>query len=303
LDILKERVDFLDCTKCAQKGCRNGAPCTDNSASYIGEYHTAQNAPVVHAASALVDGGRAGTLTRLEEIAEYCRIRGFKKIGVAYCYALEKEALSLKNYLLQEGFSPLMVSCTVDGVTESAVDPDKTDSSISCNPIGQARAINRSGAQFAVLMGLCLGHDILLQKNLTMDFTVFAVKDRVTGHHPLMGLPDVQPPEDAFLKNMPDDFYLMQPKELALLLENQKSPEDFYLLDLRNEKVFAKNGFSGSINIPLADLPQKYRFLFPDKTKKVVALCGGGLQSLYAVMFLSIKGYRDVRSVRGGFPG
>ncbi len=292
----------MDCTKCESKGCRSGAPCTSGGAEYLNVYRTDENRSVVKAASSLVDGGRAGTLTRLEEIAEYCRLRGYKKIGVAYCYALEKQAASIKDFLIKEGLSPVMVSCTVDGISESDIDPDKTETAVSCNPLGQAEAINQSGAQFAVLVGLCLGHDVLLQKALHMDFTVFAVKDRVTGHNPLLGLPGAQAIEDAFLLNMPGGFHLMGGDEFLKMLEAKKSPEDFYLLDLRGKAAFADNGIPGSINITLSSLPQKYRALLPDKSKEVIAVCGGGLQSLYAVMYLSMKGYKNVRSIKGGFP-
>ncbi len=290
----------MDCTKCANKGCRNGAPCIDNSAGYIRKYRSGENKAIVKAASSLVDGGRAGTLTRLEEIAEYCRVRGYRKIGVAYCYALEREAASLKEYLSQEGFAPLMFSCTVDGVSESEIDPDKKDASVSCNPLGQADAINKSGAQFAVLVGLCLGHDILLQKNLQVSFTVFAVKDRVTGHRPLLGLPGARSPEDAFLQNMPGNFHQIPFSELKKILQNKKSPEDFYLLDLRENAASSKISLPGSMQCSLAVLPQKYNTLLPDKSKKIIVLSGGPA-SVYAVMFLFMKGYKNVQSVRDGF--
>lgn len=178
----------MDCTKCSGKGCRIADPCVDRSEEYLSKYQESEVRPYTQAASKLVDGGRAGTLTRLEEIVEYAKLRGYRKLGVAYCYGMEREATLLRDYLVKSGFVPEMVSCTVDGVSESQTDPDKDSDSISCNPIGQANALNRSGAELTLLMGLCLGHDILIQKNLKMDFTTFVVKDRVTGHNPLKGL-------------------------------------------------------------------------------------------------------------------
>ena len=176
------------------KGCREGRPCVDGSGAYIDEYHSGENRDIVKSASALVDGGRAGTLSRLEEIAEYVRLRGIQKLGVAYCYGLEKYAVRLREYFDRRGIPTVFVSCTVDGVTESRVDPDKTSCTVSCNPIGQAAALNNAGVGLTLLMGLCLGHDILLQKHLNMDFTTFVVKDRVYGHNPLRAL-------DEFLKH------------------------------------------------------------------------------------------------------
>ncbi|WP_083878378.1 DUF1847 domain-containing protein [Acetivibrio cellulolyticus] len=39
---------------------------------------------------------------------------------------------------------------------------------MSCNPLGQANILNSSGVQFTILIGLCLGHDIILQENLNI---------------------------------------------------------------------------------------------------------------------------------------
>lgn len=187
----------MDCTRCKTKGCRNSEPCINRSAEYLDWYLSDENRHCVKAASKLIDDGRAGTLTRFEEIVEYCRLRGYGKVGVAYCYGMESEAALLRAGLEREGIKPVMVSCTIDGISESQADPDKTSSAVSCNPLGQANLLNASGVPLTILMGLCLGHDILLQKNLSMDFTTFAVKDRVTAHRPLYGLPGYTPPEDV----------------------------------------------------------------------------------------------------------
>lgn len=178
----------MDCTKCPAKGCRNGKPCSDGGSEYLHEYLSRENQETVKAASELVDNGRAGTLSRLEEIVEFFHLRAYKKLGVAYCYGLEREAVLLRTYFEQHGIHAVFVSCTIDGLTEEQLNPDKTNCSVSCNPLGQATFLNSSGVDLAVLMGLCLGHDILIQKQLQMDFTTFAVKDRVFNHNPLQAL-------------------------------------------------------------------------------------------------------------------
>lgn len=188
VDNRQERRIRMDCTRCSLKGCRIGRPCTDGSGEYLETYHEEGNQYTARAASALIDNGRAGTLSRLEEIAEFFKLRGYKKLGVAYCYGLEKYVVSLRKYFERQDIHPVFVSCTVDGVRENQVNPEKTECAVSCNPIGQATALRKAGVDFAVLMGLCLGHDILLQKNLDMDFTTFIVKDRVYHHNPLQAL-------------------------------------------------------------------------------------------------------------------
>ena len=290
----------MDCTKCVLKGCRASAPCSVRSGDYLGEYLTDDNQARVKAASALVDGGRAGTLSRLEEIVEYMKTRGIRAVGVAYCYGLEKEAVLLRERLDREGFRPHMVSCTVDGVTESQLDPDKAVDAVSCNPLGQAHRLNSAGVELTVLMGLCLGHDILLQKNLSMDFTTFVVKDRVFGHNPLLALHGDSFPEDAFLEGLDGGFGMVKTEELRNRLSEGKSPEDFYLLDLRGAEAHRLNGLPGSVNCLLTDLPKQYKALLPDKNMEIIVCCNGGIQSVYAVMFLSLKGYRNVRSLAGG---
>ncbi|MDD2458566.1 MAG: DUF1847 domain-containing protein [Eubacteriales bacterium] len=178
----------MDCTKCVSKGCRTSVPCQDNKSEYLDLYQDDAIRPVTTAASSLVDNGRAGNLSRLQEIIEYMHGMGYRKVGVAYCYGMEKDASLLRQQLSAAGFVAHMVSCTVDRVLETEVDLTKSKPVVSCNPLGQAAQLNRLGVEFTLLMGLCLGHDILLQKNLAMDFTTFVVKDRVFQHNPIQAL-------------------------------------------------------------------------------------------------------------------
>lgn len=178
----------MDCTKCKSKGCRVSAPCQDNSDQYIDDYFSDEVREYTSSASKLIDNGRAGTLSRLQEIIEFIKLRGYSKVGCAYCYGMEKDAGRLREIMSAEGFNMHMVSCTVDQVREKVLDTSKTKDTVSCNPLGQAHQLNRQGVEFTILMGLCLGHDILLQKNLEMDFTTFIVKDRVHQHNPRLAL-------------------------------------------------------------------------------------------------------------------
>lgn len=291
----------MDCTKCTLKGCRKSDPCQDKSAEYLADYATEEIQGYTKPASLLIDNGKAGTLNRLEEISEYCKLRGYRKIGVAYCYGMEKEATLLRKYLSDEGFKLSMISCTVDGVKEPQIDPNKVKNVVSCNPLGQANQLYSSGVQFTILMGLCLGHDILLQKHLKMDFTTFVVKDRVLRHNPILGLPGYGLPEDQFLEELPGDFHLLKMEAFEDKLQTQKSPVDYYLLDLRTSEAFMKNGIDGSIQCLMEELSKKYKQLLPDKKKEIIVYCNGGILSIYAVMFLRIKGYQNVRSLAGGF--
>jgi uncharacterized metal-binding protein len=154
------------------------------------EYHLEENQQLVRAAAALVDNGRAGTLNRLQEIVEFIRLMGYKKPGLAYCYGMEKEAQKLKGYFKQEGLKLTSISCTVGGMPQDELNDKSCIHKVSCNPIGQAKQLKEEGVDFVIVMGICLGHDVLLQRNLDVDFTTFVVKDRVLGHRPLTAIED-----------------------------------------------------------------------------------------------------------------
>jgi uncharacterized metal-binding protein len=52
----------------------------------------------------------------------------------------------------------------------------------------QAEVLNREKTDLNVMVGLCLGHDILFINNSKADVTPMVVKDRVTGHNPIAAL-------------------------------------------------------------------------------------------------------------------
>ena len=57
-----------------------------------------------------------------------------------------------------------------------------------CNPIAQAKILNKEGTEFNVVVGLCVGHDSLFFKYAHAPTTVLIAKDRVFGHNPAAGL-------------------------------------------------------------------------------------------------------------------
>jgi uncharacterized metal-binding protein len=181
----------MDCTQCAPKFCRNSSTCGAEQFDrnqLASKYAEEKNQQIVQAAASLVDDGRAGSLSRLQEIIEFVKSMRYQKIGLAYCYGMEKDAKALRDVFRNEGLRLQTVSCTVGGLPESDVHSSSCDLHVSCNPIGQAQQLNAEGVEFVILMGICLGHDILLQRNLSTDFTTFVVKDRVFQHQPLTAL-------------------------------------------------------------------------------------------------------------------
>jgi uncharacterized metal-binding protein len=135
------------------------------------------------------------TKTRILEIAEFARRMGYRRLGLAFCIGLSREAALAARVLRAQGLEVASVVCKAGRASKERVlgltDRDKvfqgTDES-ACNPLLQARLLEQAGVQLHVLLGLCVGHDSLFIREATVPVTVLAVKDRVTGHNPLAAL-------------------------------------------------------------------------------------------------------------------
>ena len=107
---------------------------------------------------------------RVQELIEFCQRLDIKRIGIAFCVGLREETKALVKILESHDFDVESVACTVNG---------------GCNPVGQALTLNQLHTQLNVIMGLCLGHDILFQQFSAVPVTTLVVKDRVTCHNPV----------------------------------------------------------------------------------------------------------------------
>ena len=182
----------MDCLSCNSKACKkSGADCNLGRGSVLSEYEAPGTVRLYENADSLVSGGRAGTLSRLEEIIEFCKAQGYAEVALAYCYSMEKEAVKLKKIFEKISLAVSSCRCTINGIKESDISPS-LKGGVNCNPIGQALDLNSGSADLVIEMGLCLGHDILFHKYLEKPFTVFAVKDRVHHHNPLASLEEIK---------------------------------------------------------------------------------------------------------------
>ena len=187
----------MNCTSCEDKVCRkNQASCEReafDTSEVIDQYQDKANSDIVIAAARLVDNGRAGTLSRIEEITEFARLMNFKKLGLAYCYGMEQDAKALETLFVDKGFEVAAVSCSVGGLKQSEVNSESCIHKVSCNPLGQALQLNAENVDLTLVVGICLGHDIILNRSLNMDFTTLVVKDRKHKHAPLLGIKESIP--------------------------------------------------------------------------------------------------------------
>ncbi|OGI10059.1 MAG: hypothetical protein A2Y40_08750 [Candidatus Margulisbacteria bacterium GWF2_35_9] len=291
----------MDCLACKNKLCKlNSKDCNSNRDDIIPKYKEELNNRMYLNADKLVAGGKAGNLSRLEEIVELSVSNQYKQIAIAYCYSMENLALDVKKFLKENGIKTSSYRCTINGIKENQV-CDTLGNNVNCNPIGQAEAINNSDVDFVIEMGLCHGHDILFHQYLKKPVSTFIVKDRVYNHNPANALESYKDTNTKFLESYLDNKMGMKPS--SWLREQLNTQQNISIIDLRDVLAYEEGNILGSINIPLKELPSRYKELLFDRNKPIICYCNGSIQSAYAIMFLYSKGYKTVYNLSGGFSG
>jgi len=132
---------------------------------------------------------------RIREIAEFAKKIGAKKLGMAFCSGLYDEASRINAILEGHGFEIVSVICSCGSMDkEKAGIPAEykvkgpKNFEVACNPLLQAELLNRAETPFNILVGLCVGHDMLFTMHSKAPVTTLIVKDRMTGHNPVISL-------------------------------------------------------------------------------------------------------------------
>ncbi|WP_136524240.1 DUF1847 domain-containing protein [Geomonas ferrireducens] len=128
--------------------------------------------------------------TRVEDTIAFAKLMGYQKIGIATCIGLLEECERLVAILKAQGFTPYSVCCKAGSIDKNDLglaEGDKVRPGTfepACNPIAQAEICNGLGTDMNMIVGLCVGHDMLFNKYSKAPVTTLVVKDRVTGHNP-----------------------------------------------------------------------------------------------------------------------
>jgi len=129
--------------------------------------------------------------TRVEDTIAFAKLMGYRKIGMATCIGLLDEAERLATILRAQGFEPQSVCCKAGSIDKLELGLEEQDKvrpgtfEPACNPIAQAEICNRLETDMNIIVGLCVGHDMLFNKHSKAPVTTLVVKDRVTGHNPV----------------------------------------------------------------------------------------------------------------------
>jgi uncharacterized metal-binding protein len=144
--------------------------------------------------SALVESQGYCKWTRVEEIVQFAKRMGYRKIGIANCISFVDHACVLSGILESHGFEVVSIACKTANIPKEEMgiaDHEKVrpgQFEALCNPVCQAEMLNEHGCELNVVMGLCVGHDSLFFKHAKGLTTVLVTKDRVLGHNPVAAL-------------------------------------------------------------------------------------------------------------------
>jgi uncharacterized metal-binding protein len=131
---------------------------------------------------------------RLKDTIEFAKGMEFKKIGLAFCVGLRKEAKKIAEILAKYGFEVASVCCKTGSIAKTDVEVpkeftilSKTGYSlgfVSCNPVSQAVLLNKSETDLNLIVGLCVGHDITFTQLSKAPVSTLIAKDRSHPHNP-----------------------------------------------------------------------------------------------------------------------
>ena len=194
-------VNKMSCVDCANplcnsdrtdytKFCETGNMDPEFLEEVTKKYNEPENLKFMQTAAAVEFGGYC-QLTRVQEIVEFSKKMGFKRIGIATCVGLLKETRILAKILRSHGFEVFGIGCKVGKVSKQDLGIPEECNAIGksiCNPIMQAALLEKHETEFNIVMGLCVGHDSMFYKYSKAPVTTLVAKDRVLGHNPAAAL-------------------------------------------------------------------------------------------------------------------
>ena len=225
----KPKPDVITCSECGQLNCyrhdrRYPQVCAtadlsaEERADLVKLYGGDSRDAAIAQASAEVEGRFYGKINRVEETIAFARRIGARRIGIATCVGLIEETKVLVEILRTAGFETRTALCKVGSIDKTEIGvPDAlkinrgSGFEACCNPILQARLLNRENTGLNVIMGLCVGHDSLFNRHSEAPVTTLVAKDRVLGHNPVAGLYTVK----SYSRRMLDKERLRELQDLT----------------------------------------------------------------------------------------
>ena len=235
-----EEKRTLSCTDCGVLNChkRNASypefclteKLTDEDIAETTALYEDEENRKVSVISAEIEGEFYGKYTRVDEIIEFAKRMGYKKIGIATCVGLIEESRIFARILRKNGFDVYSAVCKVGSFNKTDIGLDEkytcVTGNVMCNPILQAKLLNKAGTDLNVVIGLCVGHDSLFYKYSEALSTTLVTKDRVLAHNPVGALYQVK----AYYKRLLDDYGKLSIKKDASVRRCHQKEDDIRLV-------------------------------------------------------------------------
>lgn len=127
---------------------------------------------------------------RIEEVVNFARGMGFKRIGIAHCITFYSEAEVLEKHL-SKFFEVYTVDCKYGRLSKEEL-LGGSGRRILCNPAGQAAFLNENGCELNISMGLCVGHDMIFSKTSEGLVTNLFDKDFTNNNSPAAAIDSIR---------------------------------------------------------------------------------------------------------------
>jgi len=189
------------CASCAKSSCLKGefermpTTCPTRTRPDIARDATPYTEELTHAEMVSADAtpfaADGEKRNRVEELAAYAKSQGLGRIGIAFCVSLTKEAQKLGKILREQGLQTELVCCRVGAIDYDEIGLPKAHPerfAAICNPVAQAKLLNAKKVDLVAQVGLCIGHDLILQRECEVPVTTVVVKDRALDHHSVAAL-------------------------------------------------------------------------------------------------------------------
>ena len=177
------------CADCGSGGCADGsgtyplfcetaALAAEDRAALLEQYRDEEVYRIMAAASDTARLAFDEHWCRVEETMEYARRTGARKLGIAVCSGLLGEGRTLARILRANGFDGYGMACQVGSLTRAELgvaDSCCDYGAVSCDPLLQARLLNEADTDLNIVMGLCVGHDILFAQRSAAPCTTLVV--------------------------------------------------------------------------------------------------------------------------------
>lgn len=195
---MEKEKEVLTCTNCGVLNClkRNTnypefcltEALTGDEIAEVNKLYNIKINKKISIISAEIEGEFYGKYTRVDEIMEFAKRMGMKKIGIATCVGLIEESRIFAKILKKNGFEVYGVACKVGSFNKTDIGVEEKYTTVTgpvmCNPILQAKLLNKAKTDLNVVVGLCVGHDSLFYKYSKAITTTLITKDRVLAHNP-----------------------------------------------------------------------------------------------------------------------